>query len=707
MSAPLHPGYRFATEAQWQACLVAGADRTSTKARKGLIPFSPYGSQGPLVESAGALAPAWSDDAELWWRDGQGRLLKLDHGDPVPRGSIAPAAIGSAQRLAVLAGTLWALTSDAALHGFDIESLTRLFAVETDGLDVVDFAGDGRDGVYALLSAGKGRRIVHVNCAGRIDAVIAVTDLLDASALVYLAQAHRLVLLGSQGTRLHILDPQGVHRSRTILVAALRPCFEISAIGSDGCARLLLAGSDGQAAGGMHRVLVVDAEGSMLGMARVDAAPTGVAAKRSQLVVTTAQGLVRLDEAMVVPQAGEAIRLEALTPLLRSPSRTPQRWQRIEAQVALPPGCSIEISWAQADKPEPRDKGLAIVADASASPGRRLESWRRTLQPRTLVFHGDLEQASGKAGCLTVPLHDVFAEYIWVHVALIAAPGAKLPQLDELSVLYPGPTLIEQLPAIYRAGEHVTGDFLSALTGVLEAGTQQLDRVIGELGRNIHPATAAGDWLDYVAGWLDLPWDEALSLDQKRRVLGSASLIAAGYGTRVGLEALLDALMPASPRRFRIVDATAEFGLASLGGERCEGSTLPAILSGLPRSATELGNRAILGDARLPCDGGENGTAQFLGRIRIDIAADAQERTAWSPWLQTLVDRMVPATVSTKLSWLGRDALAPPERLGEGLIIQGEPLAELDTNAVTGAARLGGRKRTTIPMNMSDDSTLH
>jgi len=706
MTPPLHPGYRFATEAQWQACLFAGADRSTVDARRGLRPFAPYGLPPTLFETIGAHAPALSDMAELLWRDDAGSLQRLPDGAEQPRSAAAPTSIRSSKRMVAAPGTLWTVGADGAVEAFDIDSLSRLFSVDLGGLGAIDIAGDGHDGVYALLASNDDRFIVHVDCAGRIDAELSVGAAMSASALVFLAHPARLVLLGSDATKLYWFDTEGA-LERTIIVAALRPCFDLVAIGSDGCARLFLAGTDGKAVGGGHQVLMLDTEGNVLGTVPLGNAPTGITAGRSQLLVTTGIGLARFDPTILVPQGGGEIRAAVLTPLLRSPSQPPRRWLRIEARVALPAGCSVEISYASADDPELIERLSERLRDTAASPARRLDDWRRALAPRTFVFHGDGQSASDEERVLSAPLHDVTADLLWVQVELIAAPGASIPHLSQLSILYPGATLIEHLPAIYRSGELEAGDFLRALVGVLEAGTQQLDATISDLGRRIHPATAEGEWLDYVANWLGLPWDDGLSLDQKRGIVGRASLIANGYGARAGLETLLEGLIPGQPRRFRLVDVTADYGIATLGGGECQGTRLPAILSGLPQSASELGNKAILGHAKLPCGDSEPEAARFLGCIRVDVMADAGEREAWSPWLGSLIDSMLPATTRAELRWLGPDAFEETDRLTEGLRLESEPLARLGTDSVTGTARLGGRGRTVLPGRLSDDSTLH
>jgi phage tail-like protein len=371
--------------------------------------------------------------------------------------------------------------------------------------------------------------------------------------------------------------------------------------------------------------------------------------------------------------------------------------------VMLPAGCSIQISHASTSDKDKLKEAEDALKNPAWTDAQKIEQWRSNLEFRTYAYQGD-PRASGEV-ILSAPLHDVREELIWIEIVLIAAPGGSLPMLSELRVLYPGATLIEHLPAIYRSGELESGNFTRALVGVLEAGTQDLDDRIGKLGRKIDPKFADSDWLDYVAGWLGLPWDNSLSVDQKRRIVSRGAAIARGYSTRSGLEELLDCLIPDTPRRFRITDMTAQFGLATIAGTECEGSRLPAVLAGLPATATEIGNKAVIGKARLPC--GEPGldAAGLNGRIRIDIAATAEERAAWSPWIERLVETMVPATARTKLRWLGPGQFRG-DRLEEDSKIIDETPARLGSEAITGASRLGGRSRTTLPNRLTRNSTL-
>ena len=174
-----------------------------------------------------------------------------------------------------------------------------------------------------------------------------------------------------------------------------------------------------------------------------------------------------------------------MTPALQSPVNDTQRWSRVEATALLPKGCSLEIAYASAPDAATRDKIAAQLADPALSPQQRLGAWRAAGGVSVYVVHGNGDEAGQT---VAAPLQDVRDPFLWVAVGLASAPGAALPRLDALAVRYPGPSLIQQLPAIYRRGELASGDFLRGFVGVLEATTEDLDARIAELGRVIIPA---------------------------------------------------------------------------------------------------------------------------------------------------------------------------------------------------------------------------
>jgi phage tail-like protein len=706
MSQKLLRGYRFATEAQWNACAFTGADRESREGRSGVRPFPPYAGPPVSFKTPGGWAPAISCAAEVLWRDGEGKLQRLLYADDKPQAVTAPYAVAQAKRLVATSTRLWA-ASDGLLQGFDLTTLARQLVIATDGVAVLDITGDNRDGLFVLLAQDKTYSIAQYDCAGHRKANVPLEGIADPMALVYLSRIDQFVVLAGQSSKLHWFAREGGRLKNTKLVSAVRPCFWAAALGSDGGARLFLGGTDGAPFGGQNRVLTLDSEGSPLSNLIIHEMPTGIAANRTQLLVTGASGLHRFSSSQLISRESSELRTAIMTPMLQSPSSNEaRRWLRAEAMVKLPPGSTIEFSFAATNDHDIREEASQIAVDPALTSSRRLQSLQRVLDPwRTFSFHGDDAARTEVTVPLAAPLFDIHEQYLWVSIVLIASPGGGIPVLSELTVLYPGETLMENLPSIYQRVETQPDSFLRSLVGVLESTTQTLDARISELGRLIDPRTAPEHWLDYIARWLGLPWDDALSLDQKRSIAMHGAEISASRGTRAGLEALLRSLMPESPRRFRILDSTADFGLATVGGgEACAGSPLPTVLAGLPSTATELGAKAILGKARLPCAGTDGNTSHLVGRVSIDVSADAHEQ----PWLLALIDEMMPATARTKLRWLSATAFRQGMRLDDSLQLEEDPAPHLGTDAVTGLARLPGQRGISLSKSGADSGTpLH
>lgn len=693
-----HPrSFRFSTAAQFEACLFDRADRESTGA-PGLRPFAPFAPPGHRYGTSGAHAPAVTATGEILWRDDGGLLHRLESCADSPEVSRPPIAISKAGRMIATRRALWVASNPRFLQVFEVETLARLFTVELPEERLVDLAGDGRDGVYVLVQRGDVWQAVHVDYLGRISDSVVFRGVTQATGMVYLQRARRFVVLSGNAARrrqrLGWFESEGGRPLVDLPVAALRPCFAAHEIGSDSRSRVFLAGADDRSFGEGAHVLTLDAEGNSLGdlaIDPIDAPVSGVVATRDTLLVTGPRGLMRFGSAENVPDEAGEIFATLVTPVLQSPeAEDGRRWLRIEANVELPEGSTLDVSYATTGDEKVREHLDRIIADRSLSAASRIAKLRSEpgIWREPIVFHG----RPGPTGSpLSAPLFDVGERFLLVSITIRAAAGARLPVLSSLEVLYPGRTLMEHLPSIYQRTEAEPGSFLRRLVGVFEATTQDLDGRIAAIGSLIHPSTAPDAWLDFVARWLGLPWDDALRSEQKRELVRRAPEIASGRGTRAGLEAVLESIMPGTPRRFRIIDATADFGFATVGGSGCEGSGFPAILAGRTRWSPELDATAILGGMRLPCPGRvDDGARHLTGKLRIDVAATARERKEWEPWLRALLTAAVPLTVRIDLRWVSPHALRT-ERLDGTITLQPPPSPHLGTDALTGLARLPER----------------
>jgi phage tail-like protein len=697
MSGDKQQRYRFSTPAQWNACLFTQTDSESLAAGGGVRPLPPFASTPTLFAAQSAFAPAVTRAGEIVLVDHEHSLIRLAPSSDQPMAGAAPRALARANRIVATENALW-IRNDSAdgLDAFDVETLTRIATVDLAPRHVIDLASDGPGAVVALVRSAHGIEAVRVDRTGRVIGTVTLEGVARAAAFVYLRQTKRFVILANdRQQRLCWFAETGARPLTTVAVGAMHPCFTANVLGSDSRSRIFVGGANGDADGGRSFVLIFDADALAIDEVAIDpldAPITGIAATRDQIFITGARGLLRFDVSQVVPDGASPMQCQLLTPMLSSPDREDaRRWLRIDATAQLAAGAALEISFAATEQQITADRLNAIAADVSLPASRRIEMIRSEpdVWSETTVFQGT--GTSAEPASYSARLFDVHEPHVWVSVRLIASATAQLPALRQLDVLYPGLSLMQQLPAIYQRDEARPGSFLRSFVGVVEATTQDIDARIGAMGSRIDPSTAPVEWLDFVARWLGVPWDDGLSVPQKRAILTNAPALLKARGTRAAVELLLASLIPGTPLRFRVTDATADVGFVILGGAGAAGGALPALLGGSTMWTTTLDATSRVGCMRLPCDGQSvDGALPFAGTVQVEVAASAAERTAWEPWLRALIAEMMPLTARLQFRWVGLDALRS-DRLDGSFVLTSTTDPTVGTDTVTNVARLPER----------------
>ena len=232
--------YLFTTDAQWNTCLVMGADRDSRQTQNGLRPFAPYAVPATRYETLGGWAPAVSSASEVLWRDKEGNLQRLPYGDDKPHAVTAQFAIASAKRLVATSIRFGPSAKPVGrCKDIDLESLARWLTVAIPDAEVLDIAGDGHDGIYALLEHDGAWEIAHYDCTGHPKSRFPLKGVSDARAVVYLRRADRLVVLSVGPPKLHWYAPNDGSVKFSIPINSIRPCFDVTTLGSDGHARIV------------------------------------------------------------------------------------------------------------------------------------------------------------------------------------------------------------------------------------------------------------------------------------------------------------------------------------------------------------------------------------------------------------------------------------------------------------------------------------
>ena len=710
--------YRFAVPAHWKTGILS---RIRIQAEGALVPERPLApSPSRFLEVPGGVElVAFDAYGTAYWRTVDGKLQWMEEGGFRPCEIEADVGIARSPRLVIGRVWLWAFKPrTACLIRYDLETLQRDEVISVP-YSITDIAPDGDDGLWVLETPPSQPPILRrVDACGRVAKPIPLSACLGRClGVTYLAQVRRVVVLSGDGSSVTLVDPKAPTKAVTVRLQHEIEGFCATRIDSDRRNRIVLVGVMDQTKA--PTILLLDSSGGLLD--RIPAGPkdygsiNGATARGKTLLVATSHGIHWFRS----EPAGDGVSASGvfLSPPLYSPDTDSLRgWLRAEISVVLPKGATLAVTVMGTDDPAVMKDVKAFSEDATLPPAVRQKKIREKLQAKdapAFVFTSPQDEASyvqpGPSGSTplapstcAVPLFKHAERWLWLELGLHAAPDGELPDLKELRVIYPEISLAQHVPAIFRgdvtARDPKSGDptgFFRQLLGVLETTTQGIDQTIAKLGSYIHPATADGEWLDFVAGWLDLPWDDALPNDIKRRILNNAAQLLNHRGTRAGLERLLRLLFPDG--KTRVIDVNVDMGIAILGGSGYPGSALPALLSGLPADAAVLSRRAVLGHARLATEDSDPvGIAPFMGWLRIEISAGNRDRADLEALLPRLLSAMIPAGLRVDIRWRPDGGLGVSQRLDDGFILDNPGPRQLGRDARLGLLVLAGGRHTRL-----------
>lgn len=703
--------YRFASPAHWRRCLLHGLVCNPDGGLR--LRGAPDDTLEPLWQPDGPAAGAVdlvvvSPAGEASWRivsacPKRAHLQRLERG-----GASAPlqldAPLATARRWVSDGSGLWTFDANR-VHRHLADTLEPDCIRKLPAAEIVDIASDGQDGLFALIRNEGGRALIHLDCRGNTwPGVLPLPDELgNAVSLAPLAGGRRWAMLNRERKQLHYLDfrrpapeyPFTFTWSHAVDLARLpgQPDANALHVRTDGAELTLLYSNQG--------IFILDASGDLLDLTLTDDAIHDAAVRRGALYVATGAGLFR--QALSSPPGAREGAARLVTPVLHSPgSGTDKGWSRAEIELVEPlsPGAWIEARYFSTDDETTAHRKRLRANERSLSVGQRQldichptadELGKDRHSGQTFTFTTDL--CPGRQ--LDVPLYTCTDSWLWLELAIHAAPDAAPPVIRELRVRYPDVSLGEYLPAIYREPRHDPEGLARELVGILEATTQDFDRKIAGIGTRFDPDTAPPDWLDMIARWLGLPWNDALPEAARRRLLGAANALAGERGTRAGLTRLLGCLVD-DGRVESVVDSFADHPPLPLGGQGHGGPRLPMLLPGTPPGLARTDSLSRLDATRLPGGDDRNDPLRYLvPTIRIHLATRRATREAIEPLLDGLLADYLPAGLVWQFCWRTLPTVpVPPGTLhdqdGEPLILEAAGPATLDHDSTLGRSVLAG-----------------
>lgn len=599
----------------------------------------------------------------------------------------------------------------ANLHAdleFDaVAAVVAAIEKEVAPLRVVDIAADGCLGIWVLLCGLEDRRMRVRDCLAHFDdeGQCTRTFFVPSAAgkperLAALNRGKTLAVLAGHGSFLLTLDATDGREKRVLPLSTLEPGWRATQLAADGQDRLALLGA--ARSGATSSLYLLDADGEPVQdpvMTLPKAATNAIALDRSGVWFATADGAWRVAFETTESTASAATTCNYLTPLLLSPESDAGRgWLRAEIAVDLPAGAVLEATFAGTSDESAASRIVETMRNFTVpAPQRIVRAWN-VFEPSSLhqySFAGPLP--SGQP--ITLPLFQVADRWMLLGFKLSIPPGVTAPPIRELRIFYPNLSIEQNIPAIFRGEVNDPGGVLRRIVGVFEGTTQGLDDRIRAIGASLDPARASSDMLNYVGGWLGLPWHDSLSIEARRRILQTAAALLKGRGTRDGLRQLLSALIGESGR-IKIRDLTGDYAVMRLGGRQCRGVALPTLLAGTNRGTATLGGKSVIGRMRLPDDGAETDALDPLAsihpRVRITLTVDSATRRALAPLIDGLLREYLPIAVPWQVLWRvrpvgnGMDGTSVLDADGPGALGNDSEIGRT-TLAGSGTARLRDR----------------
>lgn len=128
-------------------------------------------------------------------------------------------------------------------------------------------------------------------------------------------------------------------------------------------------------------------------------------------------------------------------------------------------------------------------------------------------------------------LHEVTGRYLWI---LIEMYQQRVPIVfHDIKVSFPKQTWIEYMPEIYQKED--TNGFLQRYLGIFQTLYEDLNEQIYGVAQNLDMETADREYLEWLAGWLDIDDSYIWSEKQLRELLKNAVSLYKRRGTRQGL----------------------------------------------------------------------------------------------------------------------------------------------------------------------------
>jgi phage tail-like protein len=216
-------------------------------------------------------------------------------------------------------------------------------------------------------------------------------------------------------------------------------------------------------------------------------------------------------------------------------------WHRLEFEFVnqrLPENAAIEVSYYSSDDMVLRNLVDAIIDESGQSVRQRIDDLESLLSP-----YWETEQNVLKAMLFRKSAE---GRFLWLKLSVTTFDPAEKPSIKSMKVYYPRLSYLRYLPAVYQE-DPVSRDFLERFLSLFETIFYDLELNILSLFQYFNPETTMKKFLPWLAGWLNMSFEEAWKEQTKRNLIQNAMELYKKKGTPGGIADFIELVVGQRP----------------------------------------------------------------------------------------------------------------------------------------------------------------
>ena len=230
-------------------------------------------------------------------------------------------------------------------------------------------------------------------------------------------------------------------------------------------------------------------------------------------------------------------------------------WQRVDLALDLDAGGAVDVFYASTDDPT-LAAAVTSIFDRDLSTFEQTQALERVLgdrwkSPQALrpLSQATTTSASGDFArnmSHSVLFRGVTNRFLWIKLEISGLTPRARASVREMRVYYPQLSYLRYLPAVYQQ-DPVSSEFLGRFLSMFETIFTGLESTIERIPEAFDPELTPGDFLDWLAQWLDLGLEEDWPASVKRRLVSNAARLYQLKGTPAGLSEFIEVVTGTRP----------------------------------------------------------------------------------------------------------------------------------------------------------------